>query len=168
MLTADARYDPDAPTGLTAGPATLERIQRAALLQRATGLPVLISGGPAAKAMKNSFESAFLVPVKWVENASRNTSESASLASSFLRGRGISSVFLVTHSVHMKRAAELFRRQNLTVVSAPVSELKRPTSIGPRDFLPCSCSLAESYVALHEWVGIWWYKLSSSGTSSDQ
>lgn len=169
VLTADARYDPDAAAGLTAGPVALERIQRAAVLHRSTGLPVVISGGSAtAQAMKNSLESAFLVPVKWVENASRNTSESAALAGSFLRGQGIDSVFLVTHSLHMKRAAHLFRRQNLIVVSSPVSELKEPKGFGATDLLPCSCSLARSYLALHEWVGIWWYELQSFRASSDK
>ncbi len=70
--------------GDTVGRYSLQRIRYAAELHRRTGKPILTTGGtPAgsksseAAQMKAVLEKEFRVPVKWTEDASRNTRENA-------------------------------------------------------------------------------------------
>src|SRR5206468_12175152 len=82
----------------------LARLRYAAHLQRATDLPVLVSGGSVgrnddadadgrpyalADAMAAALREDFGVPVKWIEARSRDTGENASCSAALLRAAGI-------------------------------------------------------------------------------
>ncbi len=108
VLGAETRSGPD---GADVGPLTIERLRRAADLQRETGLPLLVTAGattpgapPLAELMRQTLEESFRVPVRWVEPAARHTSENATRSAAILAPEGIASVLLVTHAWHMRRA----------------------------------------------------------------
>lgn len=149
-----------------AGALTLQRLQYAAYLARATGKPVLVSGGPAdpssqaslADVMADTMKRDFGVPVRWIEDRSDNTRTNALLSAEKLRQEGIERIYLVTHAWHMPRALFAFQEAGLEVVPAPTRFETRST-IEPQDFVPSPKALLATFYAVHEWLGIAWYRL---------
>lgn len=145
---------------------TLERLRYAARLHRATGLPLLASGGrpekgtPEATLMAQVLHDDFGIDVRWQENASYNTAGNARLSAAILLPAGKRRILLVTHAWHMPRAVASFAKAGFDVVPAPTMRLPPADTLGPFDLLPSATGLLRSYYALHEWVGIGWYKLS--------
>ena len=133
VLGAETRTGPD---GADVGPLTLERLRRAADLQRETGLPLLVTAGvttrgapPLAELMRQTLEESFRVPVRWVEPAARNTAENATRSAAILAPEGIASVLLVTHAWHMRRARAEVGRAGL--VAWPAAGARRAHSRRP-------------------------------------
>ncbi|MEJ5211646.1 MAG: YdcF family protein [Burkholderiales bacterium] len=150
--------------GDTASSLALERLRYAARLARASGLPVLVSGGspegrdPEALFMKAILEEEFGIPVRWVEPASRNTWENAHFSQTILAGEGIRRIVLVTHAWHMPRARAAFEGAGLEVVPAG-TRFYAPRGDLLSDWLPDARALLDSSHALHELVGLAWYRL---------
>ncbi len=165
ILGADKLRFAGPPPGATVGRLTLERLRAGAALYRRTHLPVLVTGGtmdpkePAvATLMAQSLTDDFDVPVRWIEPRSRNTWENARDSAAILHAAGISSVYLVTHAWHARRAVIAFRPTGITLTAAPVL-LGSPAAKRPEAFLPHASSLLSSYYAAHEWIGCAWYSL---------
>ncbi|MBI3908260.1 MAG: YdcF family protein [Pseudomonas fluorescens] len=121
----DVAWGADQPTGIG-----LERQRFAARLAKASGLPVLTSGGlhygtppSEAQMMADSLRDDFGVTVRWQEGRSRTTWENAQLSALVLLPQGIKRVVLVTHAGHMPRAVWSFRKAGFEVVPAPVGFL---------------------------------------------
>ena len=149
----------------TVGGVTLERLRHAASLHRRTGLPILVTGGrtfpgaPAeAQAMARSLKDDFGIGVRFVEDRARNTAENAAHSARLLSEAGISRIVLVTHAIHMTRAVRAFREQGLEVVPAP-TVLTGSSAAGAAAWRPTASGLARSAAALHEHVGLLWYRL---------
>ena len=145
------------------GALSLERLRAGAALQRATRLPVLITGGvlnggrePVAVLMARSLRGDFGVPVRWVEPAARDTWENARRSAAMLRQTGIGTVYVVTHAWHMRRALIAFAGTGIVAVPAPLA-LDRPPRGRLGDFVPRVSSWQRGYFALHEWIGCAWY-----------
>jgi uncharacterized SAM-binding protein YcdF (DUF218 family) len=143
--------------GDTVNSATLERLRYGARLARASGLPVLVSAGqpfggrPEAESMKAVLEGEFGIKVRWIEVASRDTAENASLSVPILKAAGIGRIALVSHGWHLSRAAPLFEREGLVVAPAPtVFSVKGPSLI--ESLLPGE-GLRRSRSALREYLG---------------
>ena len=126
---------------------------------------VLVTGGsidrkaPAvATLMAQSLTDDFGVPVRWIEPRSRNTWENARDSAVILHAAGISSVYVVTHAWHTRRAVIAFRPTGIVVTASPVL-LGSPTTKRLGAFLPHASSLLASYYAAHEWIGCAWYSL---------
>lgn len=141
----------------------LERLRYAARLYRLTEKPILVTGGswragvrPEAQAMKESFEQDFHIPVQWVEDQSRNTSENAQLSAAILQQHGVHTIYLVTHALHMPRARAAFERVGLQVIPAPTlfAVQDRITIL---QFLPQGSSFDTSASVFHEAIGRIWY-----------
>jgi len=146
------------------GTLTLERLRAGAALHRATGLPILVTGGvlgsgqPAlASLMAQSLREDFGVAARWIEPRARDTRENAVFSGDMLRGDGVPAALLVTQSWHMPRAQEAFRRAGYVVQAAPV-RLASPPEIGPSGLLPQTGHLLESWFAIHEWAGRAYYR----------
>lgn len=143
---------------------TLMRLRYAALLQRRTGLPLLVAGGAPdggvvseAEAMARTLKEDFRVPVRWIEGESADTRENAVNAARLLGEAGIGRVLLVSHAWHLPRAAESFRRAGLQVVPAPTAFQREAAT--PLDYLPQAEGLRRSRIALREWLGRFTYWL---------
>jgi uncharacterized SAM-binding protein YcdF (DUF218 family) len=151
--------------GIRPGLLTLDRLRTGAALHRRTGLPILVTGGttqpdtPAVGlVMEQSLQDDFRTPPHWVEAKSLDTWENARLSADILRREGITSVYVVTHSWHMRRAVLAFEGTGLTVTAFPTS---LDDAMGPDvyDFVPRASGWQTGYFAIHEWIGYAWYRL---------
>lgn len=149
--------------GIRPGLLTLDRLRTGAALARKTKLPILVTGGtgqtnvsPVAAVMALSLKEDFQTPATWVESRSLNTWQNAHLSAEILKAQGITSIYLVTHSWHMRRALLSFRDTGLTVTAAPTS---LDDALGPTwtDFIPRANVWQAGYFAMHEWIGYVWY-----------
>ena len=154
--------------GETVAARSLVQLRYGARLQRETGLPLLVSGGrvhggePASEAalIKGVLERELNVPVRWLEERSRNTAENASYSAELLREENIAAVILVTSAAHMPRAVEVFEGQGVRVTAAPTGRRTgNRAAAGVLDWLPSARALDKSRIALHELVGQLWYRI---------
>ncbi len=150
--------------GDTVSRLSLERLRYGAWLARATAKPVLVTGGAPeggvaeGALMRAVLEREFGIPVRWVEDRAVNTLENARYSAEILRAAGVRRIFLVTHAWHLRRAIPEFERSGLTVIPAGVGY----TANAHRnllDFLPSVRGLTDSYFALHEGLGLIWYRM---------
>lgn len=153
--------------GDTVGPHSLERLRYGARLHRETGLPLLLSGGrvydePASEAslMGDVLTNELGVPVRWLEESSRNTAENARESAALLAAENIRAIILVTHAAHMPRALREFEKQGLQVHGAPTG-YRSGGEAPPRitEWLPSANALEHSRAALHERLGSLWYRM---------
>ncbi len=155
--------------GDSVSPRTLERLTAGAAVYRRLGLPILVSGDGARELMAETLDQSFGVPVRWIERESRDTRENALFSARLLRTAGIDRVVLVTHFWHMPRAVDAFRRAELGVTPAPTGFVDRLRSeSGFMALIPTARGLLSTYLALHEWIGILWYKIRSSGSDTQK
>lgn len=144
---------------------TLLRLRRGAQIQRQTGLPILVSGGSPeiaaiseADLMSRSLQEDFRVPVKWIEGGSDNTAQNAQRSAQILKEAGITRIFLVTDAMHMPRARNIFESTGLRVIPAPTG-FHAQNGLAPHDFIPSAGALKDSHYAMHEWLGLLWYRI---------
>ncbi|MDE1166776.1 MAG: YdcF family protein [Pseudomonas sp.] len=151
----------DQPTGVA-----LERVRYAARLAKASGLPVLTSGGlhygtPPSEAyiMAASLKDDFGVQARWQEGASRTTWENAQMSADILKPLGIKRVVVVTQAWHMPRSRWSFEQAGFEVVSAPVGFLGVDNARPWGGWLPEVKSLWQSGQLLNEAAGAVGYRL---------
>jgi uncharacterized SAM-binding protein YcdF (DUF218 family) len=141
--------------GATLSTITLQRVRYGARIARATGLPILVSGGslrsapPEAILMRDALVHEFGTPVRWVERRSRNTHENAYRSARILERDGVARVILVGHSFDFPRSRIEFERQGIEVIAAPI-DIPQPDPDDVGDFVPSAAGLQGSYYALYE------------------
>ena len=153
--------------GQTVSPESLARVRYAARLQRMTKLPILVTGGAfsdglgdEATLMKIVLTEDFKAAVKWTEGLARTTEENAQNTARILKTEGISSIFLVSHAAHLRRAAAAFERHGINVISAPTAYRKNASQMSSfLVYLPNAVSLRISASVIHEVLGDVWYRL---------
>lgn len=160
-MRGDRAWDEDQP-GLMA----YERLRYAARLAKASGLPVLTSGGlhygaPPSEAyiMARSLSDDYGVEVRWQEGMSRTTWENAQLSARLLREAGIRRVVLVTHATHMPRALWSFEHAGFEVVPAPVGYIGVDNARPLGGWLPEGRAVWQSEQLLNEAIGLVGYRL---------
>jgi uncharacterized SAM-binding protein YcdF (DUF218 family) len=168
VVLASAVYPPCPPMPTPrAASDTYERCQYAAwLFKHWKALPILASGGggfvdspPYAFVMRVALEREG-VPGSaiWLEDRSHTTHENAEYASAILQSKGIHRIVLVTDAYHMWRADACFRKQSLTVIPAACGyRTYHDSQLG--DWLPGWEPIAWNEDAVHESVGLVWYRL---------
>ena len=145
------------------GRLTLSRLQTGAALHRATGLPILTTGGiverrrPAiGTIMAISLRDDFGVETAWIEGKSYDTWENAAFSATILKQQGIGSVYVVSNGWHLRRAMIAFRKAGLVATAAPTST-EPPLTPTFADFVPRVGEWIWNYYAMHEWIGCAWY-----------
>lgn len=144
----------------------LERVRYAAHLAKASGLPVLMSGGldygnPPSEAsiMADSLRDDFGVIARWQEGESRTTWENATLSAAMLQKQGIKRVVLVTQSWHMPRSLWSFEQVGFSVVPAPMGFLNASATGPGKGWLPEPKAIWQNGWLLNEAVGAVGYRL---------
>lgn len=157
----DPAWGADQPTGVG-----LERERYAARLAKASGLPVLTTGGlhygtppSEARLMADSLRDDFGVNVRWQEERSRTTWENAQFSAEVLLPQGIKRVVVVTHAWHMPRSVWSFERSGFEVVPAPVGFLGVDNARPLDGWVPELKSIWQSGQLMNEAVGQVGYSL---------
>lgn len=147
-------YGTDVPSGLT-----MDRIRYGAYLARDSKLPILVTGGRVwgkgrseADVMREVLERDFHMPVRWLEDQSRNTRENALYSARMLKRDGIMRVIVVTHAVDSRRAGREFRAEGLDVAVAS-TQISTGTTDTWLQHLPNSQALQNSTLAIYELIG---------------
>ncbi len=153
----------------------LERLRYAARLARASGLPLLVSGGlhfgrgpSEARIAAGVAREDFSVTVRWLEEQSRTTWENALFSARLLQGEGISRVVLVTSAWHMRRARWCFERNGLQVVAAPVGFWQEAADGPAGGWLPEAKAFWQSRMLFNEALGLQVYPWLYGGAATAQ
>ena len=151
----DPAWNADQPTGIA-----LERERYAARLAKASGLPILTTGGlhygtppSEARLMADSLREDFGVPVRWQEERSRTTWENGQFSAEVLLPEGIKRVVVVTQAWHMPRAVWSFQQAGFAVVPAPMGFLGVDNARPFGGWLPEFKALWQSGQLMNEAVG---------------
>ncbi|TBU90881.1 YdcF family protein [Phytopseudomonas dryadis] len=159
---ADPAWGGDQPSAMA-----LERSRYAARLAKASGLPVLTSGGlhygqpPSEAALMAEVMALDMgVEVRWREERSRTTWENAVESAALLEGSGVRRVVLVTQAWHMPRSRWSFEQAGFEVVAAPVGFLGVANGRPAGGWLPEGKALWQSTLLLNEVIGALAYPLA--------
>lgn len=157
---------PSAPAWVPGADTSVRARQGAWLAKTAPDLPVVVSGGGDGDGPTVSEGLAVLLEQQGVarerilvEARSRSTWENAARTRDLLAARGIARVAVVTDAHHMLRSERAFRRAGLEVVPCPVAFRSEAPTRALRFVLPAWSAVRENEDALHEWVGLLWYRL---------
>ncbi|MCG8325601.1 MAG: YdcF family protein [Thiotrichales bacterium] len=149
-------------------PCALTRLRYTAHIQATLNLPILITGGSVFGAtvaesviMRRVLQDRFKLVVDWLETESVNTIENARLSAPLLKEQNITTVYLVTHAMHMRRASRLFEQQGFDVIPAPTYFHSAPEYWpGWMNYLPSPYALTTCHMVLKEYLGILWQTLT--------
>lgn len=146
---------------------SLSRLVYAVRLAREMPLPLVITGGRAMGRQDRPSEAEAAARVArslgiaeerlLLEEESRTTWENALYVS---REFSTTAPLLVTSAWHMPRAVYSFRRHGMEPVPAPTAYRGDPAPPLATDFLPTPGGFETSSRALHEYLGLLYYRIS--------
>jgi len=151
----------------------LKRLAYAAHLARYLRGPIIVSGGrvlrkqgePEGVVAKRTLAEWGIDPARViVEAKALNTWENAQYVAEILRARGIRRFVLVTTAWHMPRSMRAFRAAGLQPIAAPCDyrrDFGEPYDL--RSFFPRWTWFSDSGDALHEYLGMIWYRWRYGG-----
>lgn len=146
----------------------LWRLRYAAKLARDLDLPVVVSGGTVypyeqlteAQLAKAVLQDELGIESVWLEGGSRNTWQNAQNTATLLADKGLGRILLVTHAYHMRRAEYAFNQAGISLIEpAPTGFFSTDTGGWWNDWLPQAYALHRSRIALHEYLGLLFYRL---------
>lgn len=143
---------------------SLARLRYGVWLARSIGAPPGFSGGIGWNARDRRDSEAAIaariaqdeygLPLRWVEDRSRDTRENATLSVALLKAAGIKKLLLVTHDLHMPRAQAAFveaAQGQIEIVAAPMG--LRSDALSTADWLPSVEGFFRVRYAIYEWLG---------------
>ena len=152
----------------TLTPHAMMRTVYAADLAQRTGLDIYTTGGsvlaagsvPEGRLMQQMLIRLGIAAQHiYSENQANNTWENAVNIRKILADKGVATILLVTTAWHMPRSVRAFQAQGLEVIAAPCDYVVENRAYDIRNYLPNSHVLADSTDALHEYLGLLWYRL---------
>ncbi len=162
-------------TGGRIGAAGETRLSRASVLRtlaayrlwRGLHRPVILSGGPvwpdgasAGNEMAGLLESLGLpAPDLIAETGSRTTYDNGAYTSEIAQRRGWHTLCVVTSAVHLPRTLRVFRHFGIETVPIPTDYRAGSPPYGWESYLPRAASLAAAATAIHERVGLLYYRV---------
>jgi uncharacterized SAM-binding protein YcdF (DUF218 family) len=159
ILSAYATDDPNMPLSTRPNSSAMFRIVEAVHLWRACHqCTVIVTGmNPTIKVMAESLVALGIPSAQIrVDSQAANTARSAVNLRASL---GDQAFYLVTSAGHMPRSMGVFLKQGLRPIPAP-TEYHVPKNIAQANWSPSSLSLYFSDSAMHEHIGILWYRLT--------
>ncbi|HEX8948997.1 MAG TPA: YdcF family protein [Dissulfurispiraceae bacterium] len=146
-----------------------ERIISAVRLQKKLDVPVIVSGGIVYEGMQAEapIVRRFLIDLGVpagkiiIEDKSRDTIENARYSGRICEKRGFRNPILVTSAFHMKRSVMSFEKAGVKALPFPAGfrtwERKKYRW---DEYLPSIGSLEGTAVAMHEYLGLLFYKIA--------
>jgi uncharacterized SAM-binding protein YcdF (DUF218 family) len=141
----------------------------AELYHQGTPRPVIVTGGvfdsdspdlPDAVLMGGLLERLGVPRSEVIiESNARNTYQNAVETRKILRDRGLGKVLLVTDAFHMRRSLACFAKQGVKATAAGCSRRANRFRWKIGNFIPSSGALGDFTTALHEWIGVAWYRI---------
>ncbi len=159
ILAAYAADDPNMPLSSRPNGSAMFRIVEAVHLWRACQqCTVMVTGiAPTTKVMAESLVALGIPTAQIrVDSGAANTSGSAVNLRASLADQPF---YLVTSAGHMPRSMGVFLKQGLRPIPAP-TEYHVPRNLAQANWSPSSLSLSFSDIAVHEHIGILWYRLT--------
>lgn len=159
VLAGHADSDPYFPISSSVNSSSAFRLMEATRLFRLmAGSKILITGSGDVPAVMRKVLLSLGVPdqIISIENQSRNTYESAVKIRQLL---GAGDIVLVTSAGHMIRSVGVFRKLGMNPIPAPTDYMTGPNALAA-NYLPTASHLAYSDLAVHEYIGIAWYKIT--------
>ena len=149
------------PAGELGDGTVLRCLHAARLYRQGPSCLVVASGGPEVARLMRDFliEQGVARPDLLMEEHSSSTYENALESGKLLRERGIVKIALVTEATHLLRAARCFSSQGFEVAPCGCHYRATHFSWSLCDFVPTPGQAAEVQRALHEWLGMAWYRL---------
>ncbi|WP_018152399.1 YdcF family protein [Leeia oryzae] len=164
ILSGGRRHGSEYDGQITLSDSSLVRLRYGAWLAKQTGLPILLTGGapedggtPEAHIMQQVLQQDYQLSAKWLEIASRTTQENAGFSLPILKAAGIRKLILVSDGWHLPRAQLAFQQPGITVYPAGVN-FTPAFSPWPRNWIPSALSLEKTSWAMHEYIGLLWYR----------
>ena len=168
IVVLGAGSEPFAPEyGVSSLQATsLERLRYGVWLAGQTGAPLAFSGGVGHAQQGSTSEARvaakiaaeeFGRPIRWIEDASRDTRENAAKTIALLKPAGIQHIVLVTHGYHMRRALRAFSAAAGTAMqidAAPMG-LARGLMAPALEWLPSTDGFRDVRQILRELAGLY-------------
>ena len=159
VLTSYAADDQDMPLSSRAGSSAVYRVLEASRLYSEGHVArVFVSGDATAAAIMAKLLVVTGIPATAIEvdSGAKHTVDSASRLESYL---GMSEFFLVTSAGHMPRAMGVFRANGMNPVPSP-TDYQLPRDAGSASMRPTPFHLRVSDLAIHEYMGLLWYRMS--------
>jgi uncharacterized SAM-binding protein YcdF (DUF218 family) len=147
-----------------ASAATAARLRYGVWLARQSGLPLAFAGGKGwgaasnqtlseAEVARRMVEQDYGLTLRWLDDQSRDTAESARLLRQQLKQDQVQRIALVTHAWHMPRSVLAFERAGFSVVPAPMAFIL-PNQNKILQWLPSADGLESSRHVLREWLAL--------------
>ncbi len=158
VLAAHGERNAVAPPGNEVNRASIFRLVEAARIHQVQPQAVVVlSGWDEVPMLMRESLLAMGLPAERImlESGSRNTYDSAVHLRVMLDNRRF---VLVTSAGHMARSVKSFETQSLSPIPAPTDYLSRRL-LRPQSYLPSPGHLAISDLAVHEHLGMAWYRL---------
>lgn len=139
-----------------------DRLLQAIMLHQQGIIDTLYISGGGATALRKDLQEArvlatYLQSIRFpmdrviIEDQSRNTVESARLATDFISSP--QNILLITSASHMPRAAACFEKEGFTITAYPSVYHTTDDVISPKMFLPSQTALMKWDILFKEWMG---------------
>lgn len=145
---------------------TLERLRLAATLYHTYPLPILVTGGvegnnaeSSAALMVQTLEEDYGIKATWLEERAGNTYQNGAYSAAILKAHNISRVIIVTEAWHLPRAVWAFTHAGMAAIPAPAERTYPTPGIDWTELEADYASFARSFYALHELLGLAYYRL---------
>lgn len=147
---------------------SLERLVRGYKLQKKLGSSIIYSGGIA---VGQTDISEAEIASKWLkemevpdekiikEEHARTTYENGLYVKKWMKNNNVDNIYLITSAIHMPRSSAVFSNFNIDFIPV-ISGYSYNHKLSWLDYLPNRGALTANLAALHEWLGLIWYKIN--------
>ena len=147
---------------------SLERVVKGYQLQKKKKTMIIYTGGVAvgqtgiseADVAGNWLEEMGVASNKiFRENRARTTYENGKYIKEWIENNQVEKVYLVTSAVHMPRSSAVFSKFKIDFIPVSSGYLYNH-KLSWLDYLPSRGALNANLAAIHEWLGLLWYKIN--------
>ncbi len=153
------------PDGICVSLSSMKRCMFAFFIQKRDSLPIIVAGGKlfgmnrTEAEVMGDFLSSLGAKGVVEEKRTINTWEQGKVISGIMRERGWKKAILVTSAFHMRRAVYSLQKNGVIVIPAPTDYRTDREGSVLSYLLPDSRHLNQSFLALHEYIGLLYYRL---------